>query len=62
MSVSIGALVLVLGAVGENSIAVGDADSGIGFANWSSSGNGWRGDINRKDGQMLLRAQLQLLF
>jgi hypothetical protein len=36
--------------------------SGASSADWTSSGNGWRSDINDQDGQMLLRTQLQLLF
>lgn len=39
-----------------------DAGSGIAAADWASTGNGWRRDAGRNDGQMLIRTQLQLLF
>jgi hypothetical protein len=45
----------------QDALAEG-AGSGTSSADWTSSGNGWRSDVNDQDGQMLLRTQLQLLF
>ena len=33
-----------------------------GSADWVSSGTGWNGDFDNNDGQILIRAQMQLLF
>jgi hypothetical protein len=46
----------------NDSLADGAANAGIGSADWTGIGNGWRSDILNNDGQMLLRTQLQLLF
>jgi hypothetical protein len=47
----------------QDALAKGDGTGASSAdANWTSSGNGWRGDVNDQDGQMLLRTQLQLLF
>ena len=46
----------------NDSLAEDVANAGIGSADWTGTGNGWRSDLRNNDGQMLLRSQLQLLF